>query len=553
MLAYFLLILIWIPSLIGWGQLLFPILFPKNKARFINANMGEMGILGIICTACIGLLANFAVPLNHLYSLVIWIIGSIIFVKNVNRQIHLYPVRLWAGCLCALLFICFNANNSQPLYDTGQYHLQSMLWKVNYPQPLGLANLSNRFGTDSIWFTTMATLWLPGAGIQSAMLGNCLLLFFFLSGMFSRMCNVVTHKDTENVLGLFILFLLLFDGGVVAGLGTSSTDLPITMLIFYSIFVLVSYGDRHRDESLQAAILLTVFCYMLKQSSLVYFFIFTLLTLFKKGALLGNKPFLKTRCYAFCTFILLVWFVHNVCLSGCLFFPMEWSCLSLPWTLDWNEVKNYRLAIGGYAISGGSQVKGHSPRFIFWFPKWVKSAFMIRTMQIFIFISFLGMALVSVALIKDWKLFFKQNRLIFPPIIASALAILFWLLNAPDPRFGHAYLLAFPVLVCVSGYRLLVVKSMNIAAKRVVIGLMFLLIVKRVWEHRDGFSIWFKDSTLFSQVKVQTYQTREGVRISVPERGDQCWLSTLPCTPIFDPQLKSSFIFNHPLFYRQGF
>jgi hypothetical protein len=151
--------LFWIISIIGFGSI---VLYFKNIDKIIdlskNLRVTILGFFGFIIISIIGLILNFFIPLNYLFSIILLFIGLVIFFYNNGKIFYLFEKFEYFLIILTAIYFSFFIFTYCKTYDTGLYHLSAINWIKESKVPLGLANLSTRLAFNSTWFIIEAVL-----------------------------------------------------------------------------------------------------------------------------------------------------------------------------------------------------------------------------------------------------------------------------------------------------------------------------------------------------------------------------------------------------------
>jgi hypothetical protein len=229
--------------------------------------------------------------------------------------------------------------------------------------------------------------------------------------------------------------------------------------------------------------------------------------------------------------IIAPWLIRNIVLSGYLLFPFEKLDL---FSFDWevpaaNSAEARRLVTESayylYNDARALQAGSYTDKLKIWF---------VSNLRIY------DKLLLLITVLAPLLFFFFRNTLkkeIVWLIACLYAGLLFWFLQAPDPRFGYAYILPIVILlialVC-SRYRPPLPRNLFLLA---VIGLQLATVAiylrfqkKFVEEGRIkavSQSTWLMPAPYFAVDR----KNSNGLSIvSQPVTGDQCWDSPLPCT-----------------------
>jgi hypothetical protein len=233
----------------------------------------------------------------------------------------------------------------------------------------------------------------------------------------------------------------------------------------------------------------------------------------------------------------MTWVIKGIILSGCIAYPSNLGYFkNLVWSANPNRDSKYILswARGGLHASP-QEVLGNWNWLKPWFIRFVTSGD-----KIILSIIIAGLALLIIAIIR--KNFLNDNKsrsLFFVPLIVSFSGIAFWFFTAPEPRYAYGFLFSFALLIFSYGfYALKLPKYEEISKLAVAFLIVFIFLVEIVPLNVGIDKIFTNTWPKMPEVEAIEKITREGVKINVPAKGDQCWYMELPAAPNFNPDLK---------------
>ena len=549
---------LWIPATLGWGlpaAILRRKLAPASLSRPFDIAEAVTGLalIGVFAT-----LANFVLKLQGIETFVL-LAGWGLFAIRVRRiGIPAIGRRVMAGWGTWLVICGLLASGPIAIYDTGLYHLQSILWARDNVLPLGLANLHGRLGYNSVWFTISAVIETPFIrSFQTDFsLATALIIFFWGAAITDAALRVILDRSTRlEDLYLCVTPLLFFSFSISAGMPSASPDTPVLLLaLFNAYFVLKAFAP---DESLIGrawdTLITAVFAITIKLSAapllLVPLCLF-LIALRKEtpGGLLKRSAWTAA---ASALVIAVPWLFRGVIVSGCLAYPVDGTCLhSLPWAVPGDAVVGEAASIRGWAQHAGvpaSQVEAGWGWVSAW---WFQNAFLSFEMEAPGLILVIGICMAVLAS-RARQTGLKQNA---PAVIfiflVSAAGTVFWFFTAPDPRFGAGYFWPPGLVILALGLGELTgsTRAANSLVGRIgrmmCIGLIIVAVVTGVLTKiaLRIRGIEAAPQRLYTiEIPAPAYDTSvtvDGFVIHHPREGDQCWAAPLPCTPYFDPGLR---------------
>lgn len=347
-------------------------------------------------------------------------------------------------------------------YDTLLYHLQSVRWNNEYAAVPGLANLHIRLGTNSAWHLLAALVNHGPMAERSAWIMPGMINVFFAGYLIHLIIVVREIRLTTRMFALIVLPFPLREA-VYSSPGLYF-DLPAQYLLIASIIEWLRCADRvpaNRQDRLFCmlpALACGALSFVIKPIGfptllcMTSIFFFYMAREVKSGE--GIKRAVQT--FALPGLLILGWVARNAILSGWLLFPLPVLALPVDWRVplatssDLHQdqiqtVEGQKQIIKAWARNPGpAYTEAIGASFQAWFPGWYernKAAFELRWLWPSGVILFFVLFLVGRSSVH-------RRDLILSILAISQIA--FWLLQAPDLRFGAGLLwiwLAVPASV----------------------------------------------------------------------------------------------------------
>ena len=426
------LIILFTFSYIGFGVFLNNILF-RNLKIF---NLGQLGLLGIFFLIFLSYLTSLFVPHNLFHNIAILIIGIFFFAIN-KSKIKKSEIKILLYIILLTLVFFFLAKNHD---DFQYYHLPLSLSlsekKVSFG--MGLLNYGYRHHSSLIFLNSLT--FLPIIKFYLFNLPNYLILTFVNSILISEIIKSIKKKDIIFLISIFFLVLINVKFTRLSEYGTDLAGQLILSIIFINFIKAIT--DIESIEKIYFNIFLLLIIFSFKIYFLIYFVIIPIIFLNLK-----INPFLKEnlnlRILIFVSFFMLLFFLHNFISTGCLAYPIDFTCVGdrFFWSLSHEEIKRMNLwgevwakagATPNYVIDDFKEyVSG-----INWVPLWFEQYFLGK------FTDFLFVLLVinlTVFLIYNKKIYFdkknfyKIQRIL---LLISVLTLIFWFFKHPSLRYG---------------------------------------------------------------------------------------------------------------------
>lgn len=351
-------------------------------------------------------------------------------------------VKTLVPCLLLIWAFCTSRGYQSP--DTMGYHAQSIRWIEEYGIVPGQAILNSRFSYNSSVFA-MSALYSLKFLLGQSLHAMCGWIAFLLSVTVldvRKGRKRLRWSDFTNVAAIYYLTTLWYE--VIS----PSSDYASMCIVFFLIIKWVRLLEMPKEEQKTTpyALLcvLGVFALTLKVTAGLI-----LLLLIKPAyRLLKQKQWKEILLYLFMGLVVMVpWMVRSVLLSGWLIYPLpQLDLFDVAWKqkVEWVNFDVACIKTWGRGLNN-SELLDMPVRE--WFGIWFRSV--LTSLQKVIVLTdiaavFLLVLYILLTLIrKRW-----QNLDKMLVLFTVACSYLYWQLSAPLPRYGYAYLLLTPALMC---------------------------------------------------------------------------------------------------------
>ena len=439
-------------SLVGYGFI------TCKYLKIQTLNFGVLGLIGIISLALISFGTSLFIKHGQIFNFLILTLGIIFLIlnlgkiKNVKKEI----ISTFLVFTFLLIFITVGKNHD----DFPYYHFSYIQLLTDYPHPYGLGQLNNGFRSPSSIFFISSIFFLPKIEIFLFHISPALILGFaniiFLKNIFDK----EKFKKQKMISFLNIIFFS-FVNVFFYRLAEHGTDRSGMILTFLSITCLISLIDSKnlnsykKNEELMK-IMLIFFCFAITIKP--YFFVnflFILPLIFFK---LLRKVFFDlffSRTFYFC--IILIFFItfYTFINSGCLIFPLIFTCFeSLSWSFEKEVISQVKIWFELWSKGGAN------PNFVVddrvgyisglnWLPNWIENYFFNKVLDFLAGLLFLSLIIFFTFFTKRNLKNFKSNNIWF---IYSLIVILLveWFLKHPSLRYGGYHLFALLLFIPLS-------------------------------------------------------------------------------------------------------
>lgn len=531
-------LILWCPAIAGLGIVVRWVSGDGDFRRNCRPTPLD-AIAGYLTLAVVAIGLNFFIPLGRTAAAGVLVIGWLLLALSAGSS--LWPtsrdLRRWATVVVVASIVC-----AQPVhynYDAALYHLQTMKWLQESVLPTGLANLHGRFGYNSAWLTIAALVRDP---FDRTPLAHAILLpataIVFTGIACLRLIATRKYDRLDSRVALTGL-LSLASGSLIAALGSPAQDVVVLAAWLIGITLLAKAIESPTDELriVRSLIWIAALGTIVKLSAAPLWFL-------PLAAVVRSRAHLRLgslRGAALVAFIGIgFWSMRATAVSGCVVYPAAATCVpGLPWQVNPQKVRWEAQAIIAWARAPGddsAQLAASSA----WIRPWASRV--LQDGDVRIALALLGAALLSLRLgarvsVDVWKQFAWLSASAF-------LAIGYWLLTAPDPRFVAGPIIAIGVSAMATiGYAAWS-RSKTQALPRAVWALVVIAWFPSALElaqamtrplRNPGIRILLADPwpIMMKTPRMGISLTARGDTVWRPFRStdDQCFIAPLPCAP----------------------
>ncbi|GAA4372903.1 LIC_10190 family membrane protein [Hymenobacter koreensis] len=455
---------------------------------------------------------------------------------------HLKTANLWRWALGSLLLVWVLVYASQrPMsFDVGLYTLQTLQWTEHYPVVPGLGNLHGRLAFNASWFLPTALFRVltpvgPAYGLGSYP-------FALLAVAVGRAWNEGgRHRQRSGTAWAALLLMLLLLYPFQSRLSSALTDGPAAAL---AALLFLRYTTHWRAEASRltvsealATVLLAVTLVTMKLSVLPVLGLAAHALWTVRWKLVTDGRWAVPL--ATVAVLVLPWLARNVVLSGYLVYPLpalDW--LALDWKVPLEAARIEQRLIVNLARNVPHAVAAAAPETALaaWVPTWWRLSL---PFQQAVFILAAGSVLPAVG---RWRrgVPLTQTGWAVGWLVAW-LGGWFWLLSAPDFRFGLLFLLVAALWPWLAARPLLPSGWLRSA----------LVVALLLWVGQQ-----MRDPVYHLRTSPRRFATRvlwpepvpqmltelvpiKGGQIRVPRTGLQCYGAPLPCAPCTEANLRA--------------
>ena len=399
-----------------------------NKLFFLNPKktLLEYFFSGTYIIILISLIFNFFFPLKFLSYLIV-IVGIILFCKNLkNLNFNFF------GLLLIISILYYISLSNGLAVDSKVYHLQLIEKFSSNKIIFGFSNLDFKYGNVSIWHLMLSTFYYDLNEIKIINYINITLFSILIYECFRKINDI----KIESLFLIFSVFYLILysvihpsgNGTILTLLGSPDADFPGMILFIISVyFYLLSFQNLRIKNYL---LIVSTICFLTKLS----YFASALLIL---RYIQLDKKFFKNKLFISTSFLILLWCLRNIIISGCAIYPLTFSCFNF---LSWNnieEVKLLNIILTSFARDIGPRENYMNFEYTLysfeWFMPWLKFYFLknslIQSILILISIYF---TIFFIKKAKKQKINYPKNLNFI--IFLLLISLIIWM-KALDTRY----------------------------------------------------------------------------------------------------------------------
>jgi len=508
--------------LLGRGLIILINKFSNKRLNLDNFILFDTSIIifypliGLIYFSNLMFIFNFFFPLK--FSILIYIISTPLILNAAERIKFKNYKKIYLFSILNLIIISVSSYDINFQYDSGYYHLNYQNWLRESKLVFGLNNLHGAYGTSSIIDYLSAPLWLGS---------NLILLHYLTIAFLAVFLNFILYHIVlrENkfffLSSLYIIIFCLLDNfGLNGGRngfftipGIIKPDIASGVLFFLSTTFLTSILYKKNSKKIEFIFLniLIIYAYQLKISTALLFFFFAYV-------LIKNKK-LKIKELVLTNLILLFWIIKSIALTSCIVYPVELTCLNLPW-YNINSITGVKNVTGDF---NNSYFLGTS--LIDWFNDWIlielNQSITINFLTSFFIIYVLNRVITKKTNVKAVTLYI--------PLIFIFFNLFIWIIGAPHPRFIYGLFAYIIALLAFKSYSPNLELKINKNHQLIIFSLCLasISLIPRINSYKALFDNPFgKPEIVAPQIEYINLKSNW----VLPKNGDQCWIN-INCVP----------------------
>ena len=531
-----------------WGILFLQTIKRITKSDWQFPHFSIVCITGLSAITILAGILSLVIPLGHWWVQFFFIVPclALFFKKNkpyfftsLKKEFsNLHPLSfiLLAGCLL-LILVMSTWTIVHP--DTLGYHAQTIQWIEKFKAVPGLVHLHVRFGYQGLWFVDCALFGFSFTGKEGITFLNSTVLLWFFLFIINRI-NFNFFKDGNKTHGLLwagLMLLCMWSYTQVRLTATSASPDFIATLFVLAIAYSLIQKTSFDNWLLSAFLSIAATTIKLSVAPILLIVLAACIIFIKTGKVRLLVSLLVIAAIAFFPFI-----ARNLITSGYTVFPSTALDIANPdWKYSTELTVNEKNYIKAYAKKPGVATKEeidamNTMSTAEWLPGWWQHRSMAdKTILILLIICFFTALLVV-------KKIIQQGFVPIFVIITMLAGIIFWFINAPDPRFGFGSILGF---IAVIGYLCLKEKEIH-PGKNLLAALLLAAIAVVLTYTGYRFINFFSKDQLLTPLGIEQFEYKtfdcDGIKFHTPVDGKYFGITPIPCTDLecgkFSPRGK---------------
>ncbi len=410
------------------------------EKKNLNLNIFEVSILGLIFTGFLAVILNFFFPLTDFLLYINLILSLIILYYYRNEIKTSLSIKLNIFIFTFFILSILSIYGSGFSDDLNHYHGGSIINSDNSNYIIGSNFLHNHYGYSSIWLILHSYLNFNDTFLQDIHILNGIILFLCLSYFAYEIYDKKNNSKLIFIASFFIFFFLV----KYTRLKEFGLDRPGVIIYCFLIYFFLKLNNLLIKKRKEKNIILMIIGF-------ISLFLISIKITFISCALIPLFFLYNHKCYSFLIskygfiffFAIFCIIFKNFLISGCLIYPLDYTCISI---VSWNSKdiasnillgtellsKSFNLYNG--ELTSTQYVKGYN-----WVKTWYSRNF--EELNNFVLTSFFVFILLfaSSRLKYIKEKFHLDNILIFLLLIINT--IIFF--KSPVIRFHHLLFILF--------------------------------------------------------------------------------------------------------------
>ena len=439
--VFFLSYIFIIISVLGYGLVFEKTFYNKE----IGKNIGYTGLIGIFFLIIYSYFSHFFVAHNYIHNSIVLFIGFVFFCKffkSLLKKNNFFLIVIFVLLFIGL--IIFKTHDDFPYY-----HFAYSYYLTQTKMILGTGQFNHGFKTPSSIFYLNSLFYLPHLKYYTFYFPTVLLMGFSNLTLLVKIIQKFKLKNYDNIF-YFSLLTIVFINIFFYRIQEHGTDRSAQILIFILFIELLLFINLNKDDyiNINNIFLLVGLIVSLKSFYIIYSLILfpILFILYNEKKLFFIKIFFRNKFFLSFLSLFILMISVNFFNSGCLIYPLSFSCFDLSWSLGAVEAEKMNIWYQQWSKGGANpNFRVENPELYIksfnWVSNWVDIYFFNKVLDFILGI----ILLVTVFLFIFYKKQKNKLRIIRYELIiyGSFFLLLFeWFYNHPALRYGGYCLIA---------------------------------------------------------------------------------------------------------------
>ena len=442
-------------SVVGYG-ILADYLLNNKKTSF---SLGYQGLAGILLLIIYSYISNVFYPHTQLHNLFFFIIGLSLSVYFIffKKRINFKELKLLFQ-IFLILFVTFLIFKTHD--DFSYYHFQYSYYLTQFSSLLGIGHFNHGFNTPSSIFYLNSLFYLPVIKYHLFHIPVVLIFGFSNLILITKILNFIRKKE-PNYLTYILLFSIIFINIFFYRLAEHGTDRSAQILIFILVYELILLNNLPKKSLFKFNKVFLLLSIIISLKAFYFLYLIVLAPILILGFLNFKEKFLKLIIKNEFFIILSISFflvvATNIFNSGCLLFPVKFSCLeSLPWAHSLEHVNHMNNWYEQWSKAGaGPNFRIDNPNEYIkdfnWVGNWIDEYFFNKVSDFLLGISLIIIILFFLFTFKTKRK--KLKKLNFIGVYICLILLFFeWFYNHPSLRYGGYVLISLLFFIPTSIY-----------------------------------------------------------------------------------------------------
>ena len=482
----------------------------KRNNYFFSKEM----IFGIILVSFFALLINFFFHLNLYIASLLPLISLIIILRARNKFFNFNFLKFLLLNSLIITLLISESNVYRP--DAGLYHLP-YIGIINSEKIIfGITNLHFRYGHTSIlqYFSAINNNFLfenNGIVFAQALIASSVILNFL------SQINIYIKNRIFNFHFFYLFFIIIFIFYKMNRYSEYGNDAPAHFLVFFLISELILQINKFDLKNYGNNLILSLFIIQNKLT-LIFIVLVNLVCLDK----IKFKSLITDKKFLFVNFFFIIWLFKNLITSGCLLYPIKFTCndklswtnieeveeiskTSEAWTKGWsNKSDNHVISLSDFNKNFN------------WIKPWLEVHFKIIIKILIPYITFCIFIIFLIRLknLKNNEITLKKELIYYFVILLICFFV--WFLKSPLFRYGYSFIVS--ILAFIFSYLAFKVNLTN--TKKVYYFNIILFLFISIFISKNMLRIYKTDNNYNNYPWPKFYSMNKENKLSAFERID---------------------------------